>query len=564
MPNIAMKTDLFRLFSRRQDCEQTTIWGRFRAFDGIHLALFALDENAKGAELFTETLDLIETSLHRELTGEGDQWHLGDFALHTVWRAMESFPDQIPADLRKRAEKILTGYVYHCGGMSENHDLLHASMRLLVAERFPEAKFRDGRHVKDHRPEARDAVLEWFQVYLNQGSHEWGSSVYETVNLLSFCNFFDGAGDREVRREAGKALDFLAREMAFQAMAGATAGAARRDYGCYRLSTQLNPSRPVHSLWFGTPLPAEPTDFAGGTLVAALSEYRPSAETVALARSPGPLCSSDWNTCPYWMPGVEVPESFRVTTRLPGVQLSGTVIPASPSRYTDWTWTAVFDETAVIFANHPAPAAGTHQGAERMDVADLLNEYERPHPPHKGFGGHVPGNMPPGMPGDLRPGFWQGHGAAPACWMKGRHLLCLFSLPEDAALPWIHFYFPVKEFDDVRTAGHWIFARKGEGRIRIWTSTPAVPVRKGVWADQEWRCHGRRTAMAIEIHSGTGGSDWRSPDSGPQPVWDPETPSVSWSCCGETVTLTPEGASPESVLPPRQRSVRLDDPVDLR
>lgn len=555
-----MRPDFSARFESAAKSTRSTMWGPFRCVDGLHLVLFAQGKHEAACALFAETLALIEESIRKESSGEGDQWHLGDFALHTVWRAVETFADRIPAGLRERASRLFTGYLYHFGGLTENHDLLHHAIRFLTGERCPDAVFRDGRPGAVHRDEARHAIRAWVRDYLERGSHEWGAGLYENVNLLSLCNLLDSAGDAEVRSDAKRVLDFLAREIALQAMAGATAGAARRDYGCYRLSTRYSPSRALHWLWFDAPPPEPPYDFVGGVLVAALSDYRPPPETVALARCPGPLRSSDWNTRPFPFADCDIPESFRVTTRLPGAQLSGTIIPAGPSRYTDFTWTAVLGEDAVVFANHPVPCTMAPPLKVHPDLHALFTAYETGAVPEDAHPGWVPGNMPPGMPGDMRPGFWQGHGTAPACWMRNQTLLSLFHLPENTPVSWIHIYLPVAAFDEVRTEGNWIFARKGLGRLRIWTSSPAVLTRKGVWAEKEWRVHGRKTGLAVQIESDTDWEAWCTPRMADRPEWDPSIPAIGHHESGDAVTLPPEASFPEHLLPPRKRSVLLPNP----
>lgn len=547
---------LFRHTLRHSNPSRHTLWGPFQAFDGHHLAAFALEDSSLGITLLNPCLDLIEQSLLRERSGLGDKWHLGDFALHTVLRALHTFPRLLPAALRERIRKTAIQYEYHDGGMSENHDLLHHAMRHLAGEAFPREPFCDGRSGAIHAGEATGRILDWTRRYLEQGSSEWGAGLYENVNLLSLCNLFDFSSRRDIRSAAGDVLDRLARESALNAMAGATAGAARREYGCYRVDLEHSPSRALHALWFGSPLPGHPLDFIGGVLVAALSAYRPSTETIRLAHCPGPLLSSNWITRPFYQPDVNIPESFRVTTRQPGVQLSGTVIPASPSRYTDITWTAVLDPQAVVFANHPFPASPSHAGAENIAFDTLLRRYEAGDVEPDRHPAWVPGNMPPGMPGDLRPGFWQGHGTAPACWMRDRTLLCLWPIPDGHPVPWIHLHLPVHAFDRVEQKGAWIFARKGPGRLRIWTSSPARTVNTGVWKDIEWRVDGPAVGLAVQIDSGADWREWTQPSLTPR--WDAAKPALTISIGEENVVLTPAARFPDRLLPPRIASTVLN------
>jgi hypothetical protein len=551
---------LLKAYARHAWRPDKTIWGLHRCFDGLFIALFATGDRIGGNRLLMETLDMIDRNIASELYGQGDKWHLGDFAIHAVWRGFKTFSKQIDHVLQERIERRACTYPYHSGGMSENHNLLQHAMRFLAGESFPGERFRDERAGSIHAAEARLMILDWCREYLTAGSEEWGADLYENVNLLALLNLHDFGQDQQILEATRSVLDLLAREMALAAHAGSTAGAARRGYGCYRLNARLSPSRPIHWLWFGS----DRTDFdvpwfIGGALSAALSEYCPPEETITLAQHPGPLLSSDWNTRPFYQDGVHIKESFRVTTRLPGVQLSGTIIPASPSRYTDFTWVACFDEDAIVMANHPRLQAPVHEGARHCHSnRDLLegyaaNAYTNPSQPF-----WVPGNMPPGTDGDLRPGYWQGHGCAPACWMQGTILLNLFDIDPEEENQFFHLFLPAKAFDEVILEGHWLFARRGFGLLRIWSSTPLERVEKGTWAHAEWRSLTPRGALVVEIGSThldlETWTSWMKSASYRDPCFDPNIPAVSVNHDNRRVHLDLESAIPDNLLPPRDRS----------
>ncbi|MCC5806972.1 MAG: hypothetical protein JJU00_11655 [Opitutales bacterium] len=549
---------LLRTYARHAWHPLETIWGRYRCFDGLFLALFAAGDVEGGRRLLAETLDMVDKNIGDELSGRGDKWHLGDFALHAVWRGFRTYPAETGDDLAARIRERLLTYPYHPGGMSENHNLLQHALRCLAGHAFPGDRFRDGRNGAGHHAESTDLIQSWCKEWLDSGSSEWGADIYDNVNLLSLCNLFDYAPSGDLRAVVRSVLDALATESALNAFDGATAGAARRGYACYRMSTRNSPSRPLHYLWFGSGrVDFDVPWFVGGVLVAAHSGYRPPAETLALARHPGPLRSADWNRRPFYQPGVDIAETFRVTTRLPGAQLSGTVIPASPSRYTDFTWVACLGEDAVVFANHPRPTHPGHKSDASGEARALLEGYRRGTFPARERPHWVPGNYPPGWDGERRPGYWQGHGCAPACWMQGSIALNLFHIDPAETCPWFHVFLPSAAFDEVVRRGPWLFARRGKGLLRLWASTPLEAVGEGTWAGVEWRSETTSGALFVEIGSlGDSPAEWNTwvDDADSRaPRFDPATPAVSVVDDCERVRLDRSAAFADSRLPPRRR-----------
>lgn len=554
---------LFSLVAASIAIVRPTIWGEIRAIDGYHLALFALQRSALANDLLAKTLDTIETSIAFERSGRGDEWHLGDFALHTAWRAANTFESLIGEKRIEHIEQLCVTYPYHDGGLSENHNLLHHSMRHLAGRRFPDRAFADGRCGRRHGDEAGARILEWGETWLTEGSEEWGAALYLNVDIMALVNLFDYSPDGHVKATARLLLDRLALEHALGAHEGAYAGASRRGYSCYRMDARRNPSRALHHLWFGTSLecPAAP-HFVGGVLCAALSRYRPPKAVELIARYQGPFTSSAWNTRRFWQPGVDIAEHFCVTTRYPGVQLSGMVIPGSPSRYTDFTWVAAVGSRAIVFANHPAPRLPGHQlGDSPPNAQALLDMYESGECVPGEDPLWVKGNMPPGQSGDYRPGYWQGHGAAPASWTGVGVTASLYTLADDCNYNFVHIYLATTDFEEVVHEGLWVHARELDAYLSLWGSAPATVMSRGVWANREWRMNGPEVGLVAFVGSRATHGSHAEFVSGvvatdPQFVRDYSgTPRLV--LLNGSVVLTPRGANSEAHFPPR---VRLSTP----
>lgn len=474
------------------DNRRLTMWGPYRCFDGYALAHIALGrELERGRQLVRETLEMMRGNFLVELARAEDKWHLADFAVHPLLRARLRFRmqtrgaawDEVWADF----ERVLSEFILHRDDLTENHNLLHHALRYLVGQEWPELVLRDGRPAALHLPEARLEILRWVRAWVTEGSVEWGADLYCNVNLLSLLNLVDFARDPLVSAAARGVVDLMMLDQALGNFSGALVTAARRGYGCYRMETPLSPARPLQYLHFGVS-PERSTgerfnlNFIGGAIVAATSSYRVPPAIAALAHDRTPTVSGTTHVVPAW----DQDHMGQTTFRCRGALLSAQNCAPGPRAYcADHVWQVTLGEQAVIFGNAPTAFPADWQWYRGAFTSEsVLDGFA------SGVRGDlhplwVPGNMPPGHAGDLRPGYWQGHPQSPRSFGAGRVAFVIYKIPADAPLPWTHLFFPRAAFDDVRTDGHWIFARKGEGYVAIWTSTPGAWTATGTWAGCE-------------------------------------------------------------------------------
>lgn len=524
--------------ARRLDHAETTRWGPYCCFDGYALAAFATGHVSEGFRLFKDTLDMIELN-HADERAGGDVWHLADFAVHPLLRLHASYrhaglehqtdDPTAAAESWARFESVLGDFLWHHADLTENHNLLHAAGRLLTARLVPAA----GRHLDADA--ARSEVLEWLDRWVAVGSQEWESATYYNVNLLSLLNLRDLSGDAEVAAAATAALDLLALEMATNRFAGALVGASRRSYACYRLDTAQNPTRPVNAIWFGdepADLPHEPdpfapdtlpyhTNFIGGAIVAAVSDYRPPAAVRRIARDPSPQTSQTRHATGQWFWGPfprkhepdHEPALGRHTWRCGDAMLSVMNSYGGRGRYTEHVWQATLGERAVVFTNQPAfvqakqPLGLARRAWRRLIrkrwAQQVLADFEQqPKPDHdQPRWDWSPTHLPPGHDGETRPGFWQGNQWGPRSVGVGRMGLLIYRVDRDAQLPWVHAYWPDHAFDETHHQGLWHFARHDRGYVALWCSRPLASTQTGRWAGVERRAQPGDAALVVVVGS---------------------------------------------------------------
>jgi len=68
-----------------------------------------------------------------------------------------------------------------------------------------------------------------------------------------------------------------------------------------------------------------------------------------------------------------------------------------------------------------------------------------------------------------RPNFWAGNGILPRVAQHENVLVCIHHVPADDPFPFSHAYFPKAAFDEVIERAGWLFGRKGEGYIALYS-----------------------------------------------------------------------------------------------
>ncbi len=206
----------------------------------------------------------------------------------------------------------------------------------------------------------------------------------------------------------------------------------------------------------------------------------------------------------------------------------------SRGRYTECAWQMTLGEKAVIFANHPS----NDNPHSSVDAPTLVELYDANAPPEiKPTRPDAPwywryANVPPGDEGDIRPGYWQGNIDGPRSFGYGACAASIYSLQDDASLPFVHLYLPESEFDEVVEADSWLFLRHGHGYASVWSSCAAEPVTQGVWRRTERRLNARRCALLAMIGDVSTHPDFASfieVAHQCEPSFDTDTLSLNWA-----------------------------------
>ncbi len=223
-------------------------------------------------------------------------------------RLMKEFPEA-PALVEHRDEflgRILTDTSHYnalTAEGTENHVGMSRTSGYLFAT---EAREIPGLAATAEDWEARIKAwaLDWARKIYHVGTGEWDSSVYTTYNLIGWINLHDHAHDAELRATARAVLDFYAAAIALkytQRVYGGPESRGTTDYTRRSSATEY-----LGWLWFGQAAEVDEPEFWRTSeyiqsIYAALSDYRPPAAAVALARKEFPRPATYVNTKPSYL-----------------------------------------------------------------------------------------------------------------------------------------------------------------------------------------------------------------------------------------------------------------------
>ncbi|MCC5806983.1 MAG: hypothetical protein JJU00_11710 [Opitutales bacterium] len=147
-------------------------------------------------------------------------------------------------------------------------------------------------------------ALDWARKIYQVGTGEWDSAVYTTYNLIGWINLHDHSGDAEIRAAARAVLDYYAAALALKYTQRVHGGPESR--GTTNYTRRSSASEYLGWLWFGQAEEAGEPDFWRTSeyiqsVYAALTDYRPPAAAVALARKEFSRPATYINTKPSYL-----------------------------------------------------------------------------------------------------------------------------------------------------------------------------------------------------------------------------------------------------------------------
>lgn len=383
---------------------------------------------------------------------------------------------------------------------TENHQGLYHTGELLASQLLSERTFADGKTGKQHADHAINLVNRWLIYRMRFGFSEWLSNAYYDVEMMTLANLHDFADPAEIRNAAGQLLNGLLYDLAINNFHGVFGSTHGRTYAPLITGAWQETTASIMKLMFGVGVYHSPRSMGAVALATStyrcpevmediatdykqtiLSRQRQSIEVADAAKygldvkdeltthlfwgmqefihpdviNMSQYISGRYNTWPYknyddykqkyqaqlaqfgkivnpYLDRFALSEANITTLRTPEYMLSSVqdYRKGSPG-YQQHIWQATLGVDAVVFTNHPA---STETG--------------------------------------VTPNKWAGNALLPRVAQVKNVLICIYRIPEGAKLAYSHAYFPKNAFDEVFEKSGWVFGRKGDGYIALYSKQP--------------------------------------------------------------------------------------------
>lgn len=385
---------------------------------------------------------------------------------------------------------------------TENHQIIFHADELLAAQLFPQAIFtNDGNAAAYHREHALHLMRRWFSFRARFGFSEWLSNNYFEEDLLALVNLYDFAEQPDIRAQAKACIDILLFEMALHTYRGIMGCTHGRTYPRLIKGARHEDATNTAKLMFGMGLYCNPANM--GTVCLATSSYHcppifaqiaadlaqprlfKERHSIEIADAPtyGLAFDNMEDGHLYWSIQDYIHESIydlaQQTRSDYGVMLYEDYLQRY---YQVWQWQT--EQYGKITDRNIDCHGMTEVHIQTYRTADYMlssaQDYRAGKPGYQqhpwqatlGIDAVVFTNHPGSADEKARPNFWAGNGILPRVAQQENVLICIHHLPATDPFPFSHAYFPKDAFDEVIERAGWLFGRKDEGYIALYSQHP--------------------------------------------------------------------------------------------
>ncbi len=499
-----------------------------------HVAALGKDRAAKAPEEMTDSFesfngflglyyDLAVMELHREgIPAPPVRDFAIDRALDRLDRRLDCADFAIPALIRmlrehrgaalteeeaRKIEDSLIHFKYwldepgevHACYFTENHQILYHSAEYLAGQMFPDTVFpNNGKTGKEHMNHAETFLLRWMTWRERFGFSEWLTQGYYMDDMLGLVNLMLYAEKEEIRTRCRMLIDMLVFDLAVNHFDGHLPTTHGRVYTRFIIDPDYEDCSAVMALLFDRGYRDSLSSCA--VMLAAAGYTAPPAILEAAEPAAGIQTNMErmsLDVCDAKAFGID-PSDFDNIMFFWGQQTYSDRLTVENSLkvFPTWNWM-----TNRVQAYHERYLLHDEAGAPCVDAPDFTAMTQvdictrrtpdyilscaqdfrkgrmgyQQHPWTASLGGKavVFTTNPASQEYLNRPNRWAGNLTLPRAVQHENVLLCIYRVEADFVdYLYSHLYFPVHEMDEVLEQGGWIFGRRGNGYIAVFSLLP--------------------------------------------------------------------------------------------
>ncbi len=435
---------------------------------------------------------------------------------------------------------------------TENHQILSASSEYLAGQRFPQEVFsNDGLTGEQKMEKARARMLRWMDWRARTGFAEWDSITYFPEDLAPLLNLVDFAQEPEIATRASMLVDLILFDTVVDSFYGQFGTSHGRVTPASIKSAAGDSMLTVQALAWGLGR-FQSTSNMGAITLATTQRYQVPAVLQSIALDvPQVYTNFERDSIPLTAQAADqYGLSFDDMHDLPiwwgmGAFTSPQVINTTIGAADQWDlwhypdFKALRDIAKILQKTHLlAPASALLNPDSNGVLMSEVNKvtYRTPdamlssaqdyRKGEKGYQQHIwqatlgPYAVvfvtnPDSLRADdkQRPSYWMSNGRLPRTGQYQNVLVALYDISRYPSAPaplearhyaFTHAYFPQWAFDEVRevpaeAGGGWIFGRKGQGYVALYSHLPYTWMDSGPDAGQEVVAVGRRNVWICQI-----------------------------------------------------------------
>jgi hypothetical protein len=456
-------------------------------------------------------------------------------------KGFKYWPDEL-ADLRLRDE------IDDMCTWTENHFILFSSNAYLAGQLYPDAIFPAAGHTGREKMEIfRPRILRWLDLRFRTGFSEWLSNVYYEEDLPAVLNLIDFCEDPEIAHKAAMVADLILADIALNQFRGTFGSTHGRSYERHKKNGAEESTRAVVKLLYGM------NRFSFGSMAAtglALSEtYRAPSVLYEMATD-----LKRPETLNRQRIGIRLEDAAqwglaydRLEDGMTFLTLEAYTHPLTIELFVrmldeyEWWENSFFEpfqeyrwliHLGRALGVMPELAAALEKDLTR-NLRPEANLYTYRTPDYMlstaqdyraGFGGdqhHIwqatlgpeavcftthPAKWSRDDDEDgASPNYWTGNGSLPRVAQVENVAIVLYDINTDLGLyvthelVFTHAWLPRDKFDEVLERDGWIFARKGDGYLALWSRDPYVWQDEGPDQDGEIIADGKTNVWICEM-----------------------------------------------------------------